>query len=86
MNLRIALVHYHLRRGGVTSVIMNQARALTKAGVDFLIITGEEPFEKIEYPVAVVEGLGYSPPGLQFWQAERDKKAAELAREMSRGT
>jgi len=57
--MRVALVHYHLRRGGVTSVIINQARALAQAGVDLLIIAGETP-AAIDFPFALVEGLGYS--------------------------
>ncbi|GHV18002.1 hypothetical protein FACS189493_6700 [Spirochaetia bacterium] len=63
--MRIALVHYHLRRGGVTSVVYHQAAALAEAGEEVLIITGEAP-QSVDLPVAVqgiplalVEGLGY---------------------------
>ncbi|MDR2102700.1 MAG: glycosyltransferase family 1 protein [Treponema sp.] len=68
--MRIALVHYHLRRGGVTSVVHHQAKALLEGGDDVLIITGEGAPEDSRIPHAVVEALGYdaqdrhnSPPG-----------------------
>ncbi|MCL1992079.1 MAG: glycosyltransferase family 1 protein [Spirochaetes bacterium] len=71
--MKIALVHYHLRRGGVTSVIMNQGRALAAAGLDFLLIAGEEPPFHADFPFAQVEGLGYTPAG------EAPLSAQELA-------
>lgn len=57
--LRIALVHYHLRRGGVTSVIAHQSAALMEAGDDVLVISGEVPEAPLPVPVAVAEGLNY---------------------------
>jgi glycosyltransferase involved in cell wall biosynthesis len=54
-----------MRRGGVTSVILHQARALMEAGDEVLIISGEAapglPLSQGagEIPLAVVEGLGY---------------------------
>ncbi|MDR2552540.1 MAG: glycosyltransferase [Treponema sp.] len=41
--MRIALVHYHLRPGGVTQVVLHQARALLEAGDDVLVLSGEAP-------------------------------------------
>jgi glycosyltransferase involved in cell wall biosynthesis len=77
--MRVALVHYHLRRGGVSSVIRHQARSLAEAGVDVLLITGEAAPDDIDIPHAQVENLGYDAPG------DRDpaddsprEKAAEL--------
>jgi glycosyltransferase involved in cell wall biosynthesis len=62
--MRIALVHYHLRRGGVTSVVYHQAEALREAGDDVLILTGEETPEPSRFPCALVADLGYdTPPG-----------------------
>jgi hypothetical protein len=55
--MRIALVHYHLRRGGVTSVILNQAQALMDAGEDVLVIAGEGTLPGV--PVALVQELRY---------------------------
>ncbi len=58
--MRIAIVHYHLRRGGVTNVIRSAYQALRQRGVEVLIISGEAPaedagFEKVE----VIPGLNY---------------------------
>jgi glycosyltransferase involved in cell wall biosynthesis len=58
--VRIALVHYHLRRGGVSTVIRHQAQALSEAGIEVLIIAGEKPPEDLEFPFALVEGLKYT--------------------------
>ncbi|QQO10790.1 glycosyltransferase family 1 protein [Breznakiella homolactica] len=57
--MRIALVHYHLRRGGVTSVIRHQAKVLTESGDDVLVITGEINNDTFPYPQAQVEELQY---------------------------
>ena len=70
--MRVALIHYHLRRGGVTSVIMNQARALAKAGLELLIIAGEAAPEAVGFPFALVEELSYDRPG-------RVRDGAEIA-------
>ncbi|MEO7098385.1 MAG: HAD family hydrolase [Luteolibacter sp.] len=51
--MRIAIVHYHLRPGGVTRVIESTSRVLTFAGIDHVVLTGEN-----------VAGLGYlAAPG-----------------------
>lgn len=59
--MRVALIHYHLRRGGVTSVLYNQANALFEAGDEVLIITGEANSDDVRIPQAVVEDLRYDP-------------------------
>lgn len=38
--VKIALIHYHLRTGGVTRVLTDQSTALTAAGVEHLVFTG----------------------------------------------
>jgi glycosyltransferase involved in cell wall biosynthesis len=58
--MRVAQVHYHFRQGGVTSVIRNQAAALTEAGAEVLIIAGETSSEW-GYPFALVPALAYGP-------------------------
>lgn len=57
---RIAVVHYHLRPGGVTGVISRTVRAL-QDDFSFAVLSGEPPSaaEGVECPVAVVGGLGY---------------------------
>jgi FMN phosphatase YigB (HAD superfamily) len=50
MQVRVAIVHYHLAAGGVTRVIKTAARALAQAGIRHVLLTGEN-----------VAGLGYLP-------------------------
>jgi hypothetical protein len=61
--LRIAFVHYHLKRGGVTRVIDSSIQALKSYGArfEFVILTGETHHD-FPHPGAtvVVEGLNYS--------------------------
>jgi hypothetical protein len=61
--LRIAFVHYHLKRGGVTRVIDSSIQALKTCGarVEFVILTGEThpDFPHAESTV-VIDGLNYS--------------------------
>jgi hypothetical protein len=70
--VRIALIHYHLRRGGVTSVLYNQANALIEAGDEALIISGEPNLDDKRLPQAGVEELRYD-------QFARDSGAKEEA-------
>jgi len=62
----VALIHYHLRRGGVTRVLEAQSEGLTQAGVPHLVLAGT-PYEG-QYPLPhfVDQGLDYrdahSPP------------------------
>ena len=67
--MKIVLVHYHLRSGGVTQVVFNQASALQKAGEEVLVLSGEMPplpENWASIPVAAVPGLHYD----RFRQAE----------------
>ena len=60
--MKIVLVHYHLRPGGVTQVVFHQANALRKAGEDVLILSGEQPPHSENWtgiPIAVVPALHY---------------------------
>lgn len=55
--LKVALVHYHLRTGGVTKVIGNQSTALTQLGIEHLVLSaGPEPKG---IPHACVPALDY---------------------------
>jgi glycosyltransferase involved in cell wall biosynthesis len=60
--VKIALVHYHLRRGGVTSVLYHQAEVLRAAGEEVLIIAGEAPPEDRGFSFALAERLAYYRP------------------------
>lgn len=58
-SLRIALVHYHLRPGGVTSVVVRAVAALARHGVKVAVLTGEATAGSFPFPVVMVPGLGY---------------------------
>ena len=59
--MRIAFVHYHLKTGGVTTVIKRQIDAIQNT-CDVLTITGETPSGSFPGPAASIAGLGYDQP------------------------
>ncbi len=60
----VAIVHYHLHRGGVTRVIHTAAHCLKEARIPFTILSGEPDESGAKLPVQIVEGLRYGPePG-----------------------
>ena len=62
--LKIAIVHYHLRRGGVTRVIESAREALKERGCELLILSGEEPrSEASSESVRVIPALNYRKMG-----------------------
>ena len=64
--MRIAILHYHLRPGGVTKVIQNALEALSGHELQTVVIAGEAPDASMPIPgSAVVEGLGYHDPSRQ---------------------
>lgn len=73
--MRIALVHYHLQRGGVTRIICHLQMALHARGISTVVLTGKPP--AFDFP-----GVYRVIPGLQY---EADRPAispAELAAQM----
>ena len=58
--MRLAIVHYHLRKGGVTRVIASALEALGDKRVQAVVIASTEPEEQLPCPVAVVPALAYS--------------------------
>ncbi|NRB72948.1 MAG: glycosyltransferase family 4 protein [Verrucomicrobiales bacterium] len=63
-SLKVAIVHYHLRRGGVTRVIESAREALKGRGVELLILSGEEPRpEAGSESVRVIPALNYRKTG-----------------------
>ncbi len=62
--MRVAIVHYHLRPGGVTRVIQRARTALRTAGVETIVLTGEAPGESLidAEAIRVVPALGYADP------------------------
>ena len=59
--MKVALLHYHLKTGGVTSVLRQQAEILHSL-CDVLIISGSAPASELPFPVAVIEAIGYDRP------------------------
>ena len=58
--MSIALVHYHLRPGGVTRIVERQSKALNTARIPHVILTGSHPQQESGLPVRVIPGLDYS--------------------------
>ncbi|MEX2578967.1 MAG: glycosyltransferase family 4 protein [Verrucomicrobiales bacterium] len=62
--LKIALVHYHLRRGGVTRVIEATREALRGKGYKIVVLSGEPPLPDAgQKGVKVVQALDYRKTG-----------------------
>ncbi len=61
--MRIAILHYHLHRGGVTRIIQHAVSSLTHQDIQTLVITGEPAAETWEGQCRVVPTLGYDRPG-----------------------
>ncbi len=61
--MKLAIVHYHLRRGGVTRVIETALDGLAEAGIDLevVVLAGEAPYpgSPLADRCRVVSGLGY---------------------------
>lgn len=57
--LHIAMVHYHLKRGGVTRVIRHAARALPSDEFKVTIIAGKQGIGESEHPTVVLPELAY---------------------------
>jgi glycosyltransferase involved in cell wall biosynthesis len=62
--LRIAIVHYHLRPGGVTTVIKQAVASLKKKDCRVVILAGSEATQEMPEGTvcAAVEGLNYAVP------------------------
>ena len=57
--MKIAFLHYHLKTGGVTTVIRQQAEALANDD-EVLVISGAEPQSDFPADVVVIPELAYS--------------------------
>ncbi|MDA3894605.1 MAG: hypothetical protein PF482_00505 [Desulfobacteraceae bacterium] len=62
--MKIAFLHYHLKPGGVTTVIRQQIRAL-KDNCEILIITGEKPQAELGVKTIVIPEIAYDQPGIE---------------------
>jgi len=59
--MKIAVLHYHLKPGGVTTVIDRQVAALEN-DLDFLVISGQAPDRPLAVKTEVVTDIGYDRP------------------------
>jgi len=62
--MKIVFIHYHLKPGGVTTVIKQQAESI-ESDAEILILTGELAETVGSFKTDVVEGLGYDQEGSQ---------------------
>ena len=58
--MKIAFIHYHLKTGGVTTVLRQQVEAVRKTG-EFLVLTGEPATFDFPADIVHIPGLGYDP-------------------------
>jgi len=56
--MNIAILHYHLKTGGVTTVIKQHINAV-KDDCEFLVLTGPEPETPFPAETTYIRGLGY---------------------------
>ena len=59
--MRIAFIHYHLKTGGVTTVLRQQVEAV-RSTCDVLVLTGAPPESSFPCHVVHIPGLGYDGP------------------------
>ncbi len=59
--MKIAFIHYHLKKGGVTTVLKQQVDAV-KDECEVLVLTGEIPESPFPAHTIHIPGLGYSRP------------------------
>ncbi len=78
----VAMVHYHLRRGGVTRVIQNAIQALSAHDYECVVVTGEPPPEGVDLGTAivVVDGLGYHEAGIALSSDELLQRVRDAIR------
>ncbi|MBC2716241.1 MAG: glycosyltransferase family 4 protein [Desulfobacteraceae bacterium] len=59
--MKIAFLHYHLKPGGVTTVIKQQINAVKDDG-EILVITGEPPPDHFPFKTILIPEIGYDQP------------------------
>lgn len=81
--MKVVIVHYHLKPGGVTTVIRRHLDACARAGIEAGLLTGEEPPEPPGVPWEAVPGLAYDPPGEPVPTDKARDRGAALARDLA---
>jgi len=59
--MKVAFLHYHLKTGGVTSVLQRQVECIHPDN-NVLILSGAPPAPGFPFPVAVIDAIGYDRP------------------------
>lgn len=59
--MRLAIIHYHLRKGGVTRVIASALEALGPEVDSAVVLSSTESEEPLPCPVGLIPGLAYDP-------------------------
>jgi len=77
--IRVAILHYHLRPGGVTRVIEMAWAALQGQGVDVLVISGEPPPAETRIPASSIQVVPELRYGVSSSEAENLRLAIEAA-------
>jgi hypothetical protein len=57
--MKVAFIHYHLKTGGVTTVLKQQVEAI-KNDCEVLVLTGTPPDSPLATETVCIEGLGYT--------------------------
>jgi hypothetical protein len=57
--MKALVVHYHLKPGGVTTVIRRQVSALARVGIDASVLSGEAPAQELPCAVVMEKALAY---------------------------
>ncbi len=73
--MRVAILHYHLRPGGVTRIIEMAWAALHESGLDVLVITGEQFPESCRIPLSAILVV----PELRYGVSSREGGALRTA-------
>lgn len=80
--MRIAIVHYHLRPGGVARVVAHALSALREVPDLQVCVLASGEIDRFTYPerVGIVSGLAYSDEGVDLTRLETDlrEKASSL--------
>ena len=59
--MKVAFLHYHLKTGGVTTVLHRQAQCI-HPDHEVLVLSGSPPTPGFPFPTSVIEAIGYDHP------------------------
>jgi len=81
--MKVVIVHYHMKPGGVTSVIRRHLDACARRGIEAFLVSGEEPPDPPGVPFERVAGLDYDPPGAAVPEETARERGTALALALS---